>query len=400
MGTHAAPPQPEPRRLRNQQRIRASRRAGLLVAVPAALITVGLYGSNVLAPASSGTDPAGSEAAAPVSPTPSDSVPATAGAADGSGPVVASSAAPLARKASQRFRIVKPVILEEKPVIPEGFVRLPAGSTSPTQFTVTSFNVLGASHTTGGGRRGFGSAAARMRTTVGLFRYHNVSVAGLQEFQASQLGMFTSLTGGSFGVYPGMSLGSQPVQNSIVWRKADWSLVRAQSTPIPYFRRRVPMPQVLLRNNRTGREVWFANFHNPADKYGPAQGARNTATAIEASLVRSFVAGGHPVIVTGDMNERESFFCRISAAAPLHGANGAYRSGSSCRNASRTAVDWILGTTTVQFSSYALDESTVSRRISDHYMIRAGVTLPPLGDNKACIPAPKDKAFIWCPPGG
>ncbi len=398
MGTHAGSRQPEPPRLR-KQRIRASRRAGLLVAVPAALITVGLYGSNVLTPVSSGADPARPDTAAPVSATQSDGVPAAGQAAEGSGPVVAPPAAPLIRKPGQRFRIVKPVLLLEKPVIPEGFVRLPAGSTSPTQFTVTSFNVLGASHTAGG-RRGFGSAASRMRTTVGLFRYHNVSVAGLQEFQASQLAMFNSLTGGSFGVYPGMSLGNQPVQNSIVWRTADWTLVRAQSTPIPYFRRRVPMPQVLLRNNRTGREVWFANFHNPADKYGAAQGARNTATAIEASLVRSFVAGGHPVIVTGDMNERESFFCRISAAAPLHGANGAYRSGSSCRNASRTAVDWILGTTSVQFSNYALDESTVSRRISDHYMIRAGVTLPPLGDNKACIPAPKDKAFIWCPPGG
>ncbi len=397
MGTHAAPRQPEPPRVRNQ-RIRASRRAGLLVAVPAALITVGLYGSNVLTPVSSGTDPGARAAAA--SAAPSEGAASAAPeetATEVSGPVVAPPAEPLVRK--ERFRILKPVLLEEKPVIPEGFVRLPAGSTSPTQFTVTSFNVLGASHTAGG-RRGFGSAAARMRSTVGLFRYHNVSVAGLQEFQATQLGMFTSLTGGAYGVYPGMSLGNQPVQNSIVWRKSEWTLVRAQSTPIPYFRRRVPMPQVLLRNNATGREVWFANFHNPADKYGPAQGARNTATAIEASLVRSFVAGGHPVIVTGDMNERESFFCRISAAAPLHGANGAYRSGSSCRNASRTAVDWILGTPSVQFSNYALDESTVARRISDHYMIRAGVTLPPLGDNKACIPAPKDDAFIWCPPGG
>lgn len=398
MGTHAAR---DPRRAQDRARGRASRRAGLLVAVPATLIAIGLYGSNVLTPVSSGTGPEVPEAAPGVSPTQSRGPADLGRAAETSPPVVTSRSDPLVRKEARRFRIVKPTHFKEKVVIPEGFVRLPVGSKNATSFTVASFNVLGASHTSGGGDKArFASGAARMRTTVGLFRYHNVSVAGLQEFQASQLASFHGLTGGSWGVYPGMALGNQPVQNSIVWRTSDWTLVRAQSTPIPYFRARVPMPQVLLRNVHTGREVWFANFHNPADKYGAAQGARNAATAIEASLVRGFVASGYPVIVTGDMNERESFFCRISAAAPLHGANGAYRSGSSCRNAGRTAVDWILGTTSVQFSNYALDESTVSRRISDHYMIRSGVTLAPAGNDEACIPAPKDKAFIWCPPGG
>ena len=396
MGSHSAPREPR----RAQLRGRASRRAGLLVAVPTALIAVGLYSSNVLAPVSSPTGPQGAESA-PGTPSPSEGPVSSEPTSDAATPDQSSRGVPSDPNGVTRFRIVKADRLEEKVVIPEGFVRLPVGSSDPTTFTLASFNVLGASHTAGaGGRRGFASGAARMRTTVDLFRYHDISVAGLQEFQASQLGSFTALTGGSWGVYPGMALGNQPVQNSIVWRESDWALVQAQSTAIPYFRNRVPMPQVLLRHRSTGREVWFANFHNPADKYGPAQGARNQATAIEASLVRSFVAGGRPVLVTGDMNERESFFCRISATAPLHGANGAYRSGSTCRNASRTPVDWILGSTSVDFSNYQLDESTVSRRISDHFMIRSDVTLAPLADNKSCIPAPQDDDFMWCPPGG
>jgi hypothetical protein len=54
----------------------------------------------------------------------------------------------------------------------------------------------------------------------------------------------------------------------------------------------------------------------------------------------------------------------------------------------------------VQFSNYQLDESVQARRISDHYMIRATASLPPATNDKACIPAPKDKAFRWCPPTG
>ena len=54
------------------------------------------------------------------------------------------------------------------------------------------------------------------------------------------------------------------------------------------------MPQVLLRNVHTGRLVWFGNFHNPADKFHPAQAARIAATAIEAALANGFVTTATP----------------------------------------------------------------------------------------------------------
>ena len=43
------------------------------------------------------------------------------------------------------------------------------------------------------------------------------------------------------------------------------------------------------------------------------------------------------------MNERNSFFCRISTLAPLHGADGAYRDTAGCHTVSPTPVDWIIG---------------------------------------------------------
>jgi hypothetical protein len=236
-----------------------------------------------------------------------------------------------------------------------------------------------------------------MRAVVGILQAQDASVVGFQELQGPQYATFHAMAP-DFQSYPGWTMGSQPLQNSIAWRTSDWQLVRAQTIPIPYFYNRVPMPQVLLRNVHTGREVWFGNFHNPADKFHPAQGARIAATAIEAAATRGFVGDGYPVILTGDMNERESFFCRVSTLAPLHGAGGAYRDAAGCHTTSPTSVDWIVGTTSVQFSSYLRDTSTTSRRLSDHYLIKATATLPAMRSLKRCIPAPHDPTAVYCPP--
>jgi hypothetical protein len=291
-----------------------------------------------------------------------------------------------------------PVLHHKKPAIPRSFVKVSLGQAQATSFNVVSFNALGYSHTArGGDRKGWASGTARMRAAVGILHAQDASVVGFQEFQGPQYATFHAMAP-DFQIYPGWSMGSQPLQNSIAWRTSDWQLVRAQTTPIPYFYNRVPMPQVLLRNVHTGREIWFGNFHNPADKFHPAQGARIAATAVEAAATRGFVSDGYPVILTGDMNERESFFCRISTLAPLHGADGAHRDAAGCHNASPTPVDWIVGTTSVQFSDYLRDTSTTSRRISDHFLIKAKATLPAMRSLKRCLPAPRDPAAVYCPP--
>jgi endonuclease/exonuclease/phosphatase family metal-dependent hydrolase len=293
-----------------------------------------------------------------------------------------------------------PALHHKKPRIPRSFVKVSRGTAQATSFNVVSFNALGFSHTArGGDRRGWAPGTARMRAAVGILQAQDTSVVGFQEFQGPQYATFHAMAP-DFQIYPGWSMGSQPLQNSIAWRTSDWELVKAQTLPIPYFYNRVAMPQVLLRNVHTGREVWFGNFHNPADKFHPAQGARVAATAVEAAATRGFVAAGYPVILTGDMNERESYFCRISTLAPLHGADGAYRDSAGCHTVSPTPVDWITGTTSVQFSSYLRDTSTTSRRISDHFLIKATATLPPERSLKRCVPAPHDPTAVYCPPKG
>jgi hypothetical protein len=285
-----------------------------------------------------------------------------------------------------------------KPAIPRHYVKVSRSLAQETTFNVVSFNALGYSHTArGGDRKGWAPGTTRMRSVVGILRAQNASVIGFQELQGPQFATFQAMAP-DFQSYPGWAMGAQPLQNSIAWRTSDWQLVRAQTIPIPYFYNRVPMPQVLLRNVHTGREVWFGNFHNPADKFHPAQGARVAATAAEAAVARGFVADGYPVVITGDMNERESFFCRISTLAPVHGADGAYRDASGCHTSSPTPVDWIAGTTSVRFSGYLRDTSTASRRLSDHYLIKATATLPAARSLTRCVAAPHDPAAVFCPP--
>jgi endonuclease/exonuclease/phosphatase family metal-dependent hydrolase len=274
-----------------------------------------------------------------------------------------------------------------------GYVLRRSAKGLPTAFTVSSFNVLGAGHTSGKG--GFAPGVARMAAAVGLLRGHDVSVAGLQEFQEPQYHAFLGMAGGTYDAYPGLSLGVQPVQNSIIWKQADWSLVEAHTLSVPYFHgNHVPMPYVLLRNLHSGREVWFYNSHNPADAHGPAAHWRAIATSMEASLARSLTADGTPMIVTGDMNDREPFACPFASGTGMHSADGAYYSGG-CHLPQHTNVDWIFGSSGLDFFGFVTDRSSQSRRISDHPMIRSDVVVP-AGNNPECH---KAMSFGWFCPG-
>jgi hypothetical protein len=273
-----------------------------------------------------------------------------------------------------------------------GFELRPSPKGPSTSFTVSSFNVLGAGHTSA--RGGMAPGTTRMHAAAGLLLSHGVSVAGLQEFQEPQYRTFEAIAGATYDVYPGLSLGVQPVQNSIVWRKADWSLVEAHTIAIPYFYgSRVPMPYVLLRNRHSGREVWFYNSHNPADAHGPAGHWRAVATSVEANLARTLTADGTPMIVTGDMNDRAPFACPFASSSGMHSADGAYYSGG-CHLPRQMNVDWIFGSGNLDFSSFVTDRSSQTRGISDHPMVRSDVTLPAAADPRCH----KAWSFGWfCP---
>ena len=253
-----------------------------------------------------------------------------------------------------------------------------AQRTEPLSFRVATYNVLGDSHTgPGGNKPGFPDAGPRMDMTIAALRNNGIDVVGFQEFEATQHAMFTARAG-EYSLYPGLSLGTKSVRFNIAWRSSMWQLVEAHSLSIPYAGgSRIEMPVVLLESTLNGRRAWFANFHNPADTANLGNNARwrAAAAAIEVShLTALYQEQGHPVIVTGDFNERAEIFCRFTAGGVFSAAAGGSSAGG-CAPPSGMQVDWIFGSTGVAFDGYAV---TDTGNASDHRLVHSGVTL--LGD--------------------
>ena len=56
------------------------------------------------------------------------------------------------------------------------------------------------------------------------------------------------------------------------------------------------------------------NTHNAADVHGGAQRWRNEATRRQVALVQRLRAAGKTVLLTGDMNEKKTYFCKMTRA--------------------------------------------------------------------------------------
>ena len=240
-------------------------------------------------------------------------------------------------------------------------------------FVISSFNVLGSSHTSGAGKRpGMASGKTRAARAAALIRRHGSDVVGFQELQGDQLAVMQRRTGMDF--HPGFSMRRRDTENSIGWRRDTWVAVEKHTVNIPYFNGSGrAMPYVRLRNLDTGLEAWFANFHNPADTYRfhRQQRWRDRATSIEVSLANRLIEStGLPVFITGDMNERDRYFCRMTSGAPMVAARGGSNNGA-CRPDNPRAVDWIFGSQGVTFTGYFEDRSRLVDSTTDHPVIVA-----------------------------
>jgi len=256
----------------------------------------------------------------------------------------------------------------------------PTPTPKPATFTISSFNVLGASHTLNGAR-GMASGATRIVRANQLLERHAVDVAGFQEMQASQLTKFLSITNGEWAVYPGLSIKKIDSENSIGWRTDKFTLVQATTVKIPYFNgspRRMPL--VLLRDKASGMLAYFANYHNPADtaRYHHQAKWRAEANRVQIALQNQIWTRGIPRFVTGDMNERAPYFCRVARSAPLKAARpNTYIKDGTCYANRPRAVDWILGARKVSFSNYDEDRSHLVDITTDHPVISSTVTVDP-----------------------
>jgi endonuclease/exonuclease/phosphatase family metal-dependent hydrolase len=257
----------------------------------------------------------------------------------------------------------------------------PTNPGTATTFTLSSLNVLGAGHTGPNGRKkGWATGAERMKTLNAEIQRRGVDVIGLQEFEAPQYRVFLSALGSRFATFPGTAWGSKAMRNSVAWRLDSWDLVSTSWIKIPYFHgilRR--MPVVLLRSVETGQQAYFTSFHNPANARGPAERWRDKATSLEAAMVNQLRADtGLPVYVTGDMNERDEYFCKMTRNTDMVAANGGSNGRAGCRPGRPTGIDWIFGSPETTFSGYLASRTPAIRRSTDHPMLTVEAELPAL----------------------
>jgi hypothetical protein len=241
-------------------------------------------------------------------------------------------------------------------------------STAPITFRVGTFNVLGSQHTApGGDRQKYPPASTRTPAAARLAAAHGVDILGTQELQADQLAGLTGATG--MAAWPGTSWGSVETDNSILYDPGVFEYVSGSQFTVTFMGRARPQPILRLRHLATGREIYVVNTH-PSAGDGAYAAERRAGQATLVSVVNDLKSEGLPVVVTGDMNDREAFYCAVLPNTGMTAPNGGSYGGSCQPPPSPLPVDWVVGHGTT-WSEYWRDTTPVNQLTSDHFFISA-----------------------------
>jgi hypothetical protein len=248
--------------------------------------------------------------------------------------------------------------------------RSESDDSQPFTLRIGSFNVLGSQHTApGGDRRRYPPASVRSPAAANLIGKHEVDIVGTQELQDDQLAALQSRTG--LAAYPGMAWGRVETDNSILYDDERFEFVSGSKFIIPFMGRPRPQPILQLRDIATGREFYVVNTH-PSAHGGRYAVERRQGQQALVGIVNQLRATGLPVLVTGDMNDRELFYCHVVPPASLTASNGgSYASGSCVPPPSPIPVDWVVGSGAITWSRYWRDTTPITTKVSDHFFISA-----------------------------
>ena len=192
-------------------------------------------------------------------------------------------------------------------------------------FQISTFNVLGSQHTApGGDHPNYPSAGVRTPRAVARLRAFGVDIVGMQELQPDQLNAFTAMTG--FAAYPGYAFGSRETDNSILYDDSRFEFVSGSYFTIHFMHANRPQTILRLRDKETGREFYVLNMHASAGEGGYAV-TRRAGHYTAAATVNRLKSEGIPIFLTGDMNDRAEFFCRVAPITGMVAAIGGSISG-------------------------------------------------------------------------
>jgi type I phosphodiesterase/nucleotide pyrophosphatase/endonuclease/exonuclease/phosphatase family protein len=254
-------------------------------------------------------------------------------------------------------------------------------ATQPTAVRLATFNVLGFGHTEPGGDQAKRpDGRTRMVWATRAITSSGVGLVGFQELEPPQFEKFTQLMP-SWSLWPTPAQGGGAQANSIAWDTSVWTAVVQTTYQAPYFRGTMQLrPLLQLRNNVTGQLVWVLNTHNPANTYGNAQAWRDQSERIQADVINSLRSQQPqvPVVMLGDMNDREKFYCPMTYLTELESASGGVHGDppdGSCTPAAPVQIDWIMGTPDVTFTGYTARRDALVKKASDHPFIYADASI-------------------------
>ena len=234
-------------------------------------------------------------------------------------------------------------------------------------FVVAAFNILGHAHTEpGGNARGFARSPQRTPGLVQMLRQANVSVAGLQEVEPAQHRQLARQAP-EYAIYHPRGDRANPV----IFRKAEWELIGATHLTVPYFHgeaRRIPLVQLRQRTTSAGpggRIIHVVSVHNPANTRGPAQQWRTVSERRQLAAATNIARRGGQLLLLGDFNDKRESFCRLTRTGTVQSASGG-STGPRCTAPRWMGVDWIFGTTNIDFAGFA---HTRNDRVSDHPLL-------------------------------
>ena len=225
-----------------------------------------------------------------------------------------------------------------------------------SDFRIASLNILGSNHVGNGMNRARGEAA--------LLQARGVDIAGLQEVQRDQRQAFLAAMP-AYTMWPQDAVGRDGYRKQILFRTSRFEMVDNGSVNAPFTGMSVPIPYVLLRDRSSGAEFWVVDSHNSPQG---RQAERNVATSIQVNLVDR-LNDTHPVLVVGDMNEHQTWFCRFASQVSAWSANGGYYNDGCHVPGGPIRIDWIVGSATVSHVAEApvgsaLPAASVARTVS------------------------------------
>jgi endonuclease/exonuclease/phosphatase family metal-dependent hydrolase len=242
---------------------------------------------------------------------------------------------------------------------------------------VSTFNVLGSQHTRPGGGAG-NYAPGRIRTewSKNLLTELNSGIVAFQELQVDQYDDLKRAVGDTHAFFPASTRFTKRVWQSVMWERSQWTLVDSRIVTVPVIGRTRPNPMLRLRNKVTGRDVWVLNVHNSSKKTPERQRERNRAVRIEVDHILAERRQRVPVIFLGDMNERQTVFCKVTAWTDLESVTGGSNRKGRCRPPKAMRLDWMFASPELPVREARFVRDARVARITDHAVLTSRLGLP------------------------